>query len=126
MSQEEVLLGRGPEIVTSPAAAWLDGLQTGTPLLRAKMRLDGPARAVREYVVRELPRHAGLSIGPGRIAAALALSVPQVTAILAELETRLFFLVRDGGGAVSWAFPVTSARTPHHLAFSTGEAAWGA
>ena len=32
-----------------------------------------------------------------------------------DRERSLFFLVRDGDGAVSWAFPVTAARTPHHL-----------
>ena len=41
--------------------------------------------------------------------------------LLDDLEKHLFFLVRDRGGNVSWAFPVTSDRTPHRLRFSTGE-----
>jgi hypothetical protein len=31
------------------------------------------------------------------------------------------FLFRNEHGAVEWAYPVTAARTPHRVAFSTGE-----
>jgi hypothetical protein len=41
--------------------------------------------------------------------------------LLDDLERSLFFLVRDHRGNVSWAFPVSSDRTPHRLRFSTGE-----
>jgi hypothetical protein len=47
------------------------------------------------------------------------------TAIIAELEGNLFFLVRDSDDNVSWAFPTTS-RTPHRLTFSTVEKIFGA
>lgn len=126
MAEDTVRLGRGPDIVASPAAEWLTALRERAPLTRAKLRLPAPARAVREFVVRELPRAGGRPIEPGRIASALLLSPEEVADILAGLEKRLFFLVRDAAGAVSWAFPVTSERTPHHLQFSTGEATWGA
>jgi hypothetical protein len=46
--------------------------------------------------------------------------------VLDDLQRHLFFLVRDSNGEVSWAFPVTSDRTPHHLDFSSGEKLWGA
>jgi hypothetical protein len=45
----------------------------------------------------------------------------RVATILDELEARLFFLVRNERGEVSWAFPVTSEKTPHLLTFSSGE-----
>jgi hypothetical protein len=118
--------GRGAEVADAPAADWLAALRERAPRTRAALRLEGAARAVREFVVRELPRAGGRPIEPGRISSALSLSPAGVAGILADLETRLFFLVRDASGAVSWAFPVTSARTPHHLQFSTGEATWGA
>jgi hypothetical protein len=49
-----------------------------------------------------------------------------VSALLADLEKRLFFLVRKGSGSVDWAFQVTSCTTPHRLKFSTGESIFGA
>jgi hypothetical protein len=53
--------------------------------------------------------------------------VPEiVTGIVTELERNLFFLVRNEDGEVSWAYPVTVDRTPHRLAFSTGERLYGA
>jgi hypothetical protein len=52
--------------------------------------------------------------------------VRRVVAVLDDLERHLFFVVRDAAGAVAWAFPVTVARTPHRLRFSTGERVGGA
>jgi len=80
---------------------------------------------VRYFVVRTLPRF-GRPIPPELIAAKLGLPLARVNAILAELEERLFFLVRDERGRVSWAYPVTAAETPHRLLFSTGEQIYAA
>lgn len=77
--------------------------------------------AVRNLVVRELPRNHGRPISPAEIAAALSLKLEHVVRLLEDLERHLFFLVRDRRGDVSWAFPVTRDRTPHRLHFSTGE-----
>jgi hypothetical protein len=75
---------------------------------------------VRYYVVLELPR-AGRPLTAAAIARALGRPQGRVEAILEDLERNLFFLVRNEEGAVTWAFPVTVATTPHHLHFSTGE-----
>ena len=80
---------------------------------------------IRGFVVREMPRQ-DRPISPMRIAQVTGLNVQNVSAILAELERNLFFLVRDVDGNVSWAFPVTTSRTPHRLTFSTGERISGA
>jgi len=82
--------------------------------------------AVRNFVVRELPRHGGRPLKPAQIATSVGLDIPAVTGLLDDLEKHLFFLVRNGLGEVSWAFPVTSDRTPHRLRFSTGERIFGA
>lgn len=82
--------------------------------------------AVRNFVVRELPRNNGRPLSPAQIARSLRMSVKSTTALLEDLERRLFFLVRDARGDVSWAFPVTSDQTPHRLYFSTGENIFGA
>jgi hypothetical protein len=81
--------------------------------------------AVRDFVVRELPRQ-GRPLSPIQVARATSLAVKNVSALLAELERNLFFLVRDSEGNVNWAFPVTTSATPHHLIFSTGEKIFGA
>ena len=80
---------------------------------------------VRDFAVRELPRQ-DRPLSPIQIAQVTGLSSQTVSAILAELERNLFFLVRDSEGDVSWAFPVTTSETPHHLTFSSGEKVFGA
>ena len=82
--------------------------------------------AVRNFAVRELPRNGGRPLGIEQIAQALALNPELVGGLVEELEKHLFFLVRNGRGAVSWAFPVTCDRTPHRLRFNTGERIFGA
>src|ERR1039458_10558806 len=71
--------------------------------------------AVRNFVVLELPRNHGRPLRPARIAAALHLEARLVIQLLDDLEKHLFFLVLDTRGNVSWAFPVSSDRTPHRL-----------
>jgi len=82
--------------------------------------------SVRNFVVRELPRNEGRPLRPGQIAQGTGRDLPVVQDLLDELERNLFFLVRNAAGDVSWAFPVTSDRTPHRLTFSTGERIFGA
>jgi hypothetical protein len=81
--------------------------------------------AVRNFAVRELSRH-GAPLSPTQIARALRLGAKVVTDLLEDLEKHLFFLVRNARGEVSWAFPITSDPTPHHLRFSTRERIFGA
>jgi hypothetical protein len=83
-------------------------------------------RAVRNFVVRDLPRNRRRPLTPAQIAHSLQMDRSTVARLLDDLEPRLFFLVRDVRGNVSWAFPVTSDRTPHRLRFSTGERNSGA
>ncbi len=75
---------------------------------------------IRDFVVVELPRF-GAAIPSERIAEGTGIPRGRVETILTELEERRFFLVRDDDRRVSWAFPVTSERTPHRLLLSTGE-----
>ena len=82
--------------------------------------------AVRNFVVLELPRNQGRPLSPARIAFALQFDLSVVIQLLDDLERHLFFLVRDARGNVSWAFPVSSDRTPHRLLFSTGERIYAA
>jgi hypothetical protein len=80
---------------------------------------------VRTFAVTELVKN-GQPVEPETFARALDLPPAKVEAILEELEKKLFFLVRNERGAVSWAYPVTVDPTPHRLRFSTGEQLYAA
>ena len=79
---------------------------------------------VREYAVREM--HEDRPLTAERIGTALGLPASSVAALLDDLERNLFFVVRGEDGAVTWAFPVTTERTPHRLTFPTGERLYAA
>ncbi len=80
---------------------------------------------IRNFVVRELPR-VGKPLSPEFIAQNLNLPIAQVKNILDDLEKHMTFLFRNEQGAVTWAYPVTVDRTPHHVALSTGEQVYAA
>lgn len=95
---------------------------------RGRRRLDFMSEehhAVRRSAVTELVR-TGQPIEPETFSRQLDISAARTGEILDELERNLFFLVRNEEGAVSWAFPVTTDRTPHKLTFGTGERLYGA
>lgn len=123
---ESVLLGHGREVVRVPYHAWKDHMAHAQHRSHDFLSFMTPEHhQVRYFVVRELPRH-GRPIEPDHIARQLSLPLARVLAILEELEKKLVFLVRNEGGAVSWAFPVTADQTPHHLTFSSGEMLYAA
>ena len=123
---EFILAGIEGEITRVSTAEWKRQL-AGAPE-RISRRLDFMSddhHRVRNLAVEELPR-AGKPIEPSVFSDALRLSPGKTAKILDDLERHLFFLVRDGDGAVSWAFPVTADETPHRLVFNTGERLYAA
>ncbi|HSQ19997.1 MAG TPA: hypothetical protein VLR92_06445 [Blastocatellia bacterium] len=123
---QTVLIGRGPDIVCLPRHQWEEQLSKVPQAM--KIRLGFMTRQhhlIRYFVVKNLPRIGG-PIPPEQIAAKLMIPVARVKAILAELDERLFFLVRNELGQVLWAYPVTADHTPHSLIFSTGERIYAA
>jgi hypothetical protein len=80
---------------------------------------------VRNFVVRQLP-DIGEPLSPEFIAQKLTLPVSQVNVILEELEKHPNFLFRNEQGAVTWVYPVTVDKTPHHVTFTTGEQIYAA
>jgi len=123
---ETILIGRGRQLTSIPRSQWEEQLSRVPAAM--KIRLSFMTRQhhlVRYFVVRSLPR-IGRPIPPELIAERVMLTLPRVNAILAELEERLFFLVRDEHGHVSWAYPVTADKTPHHLSIDTGERIYAA
>ena len=122
----QILHGVGRDILTLPEDGFVQAMRNIPARMSARLAfMTREHHLVRDFVVRELPRQHHL-LQPARIAQTTGLQLHQVTRILADLEQHLFFLVRDGAGNVSWAFPVTTSRTPHRLTFSTGEKIFGA
>lgn len=82
-------------------------------------------RRVHHFVVRQLP-DAGKPLSPDVIARNIGLDRDLVVSILDDLEKHMTFLFRNKQGDVTWAYPVTVERTPHHLTFSSGEQVYAA
>jgi hypothetical protein len=126
MPEAVVRLGRGDEVVTIPEADWWGELQQHLPMARGRFDALPPLhREVRRAAVLELVRTAR-PVPPQAVAARVGAPLDDVLAALAELERRLFFLVRDSAGDVSWAFPFTVDVSPHRLELSSGERLYGA
>lgn len=116
-----ILRARGPRLVAEPEAPWRRALESlvGAPSSRLSFMTEDHHR-VRDTAVRELPRH-DAPLEPSFLAERTGVRLDRTESILEELESRLFFLVRDEGGRVLWAYPGTRAPTPHRLRFDTEE-----
>jgi hypothetical protein len=123
---DEILVGRGNRILTHSfdvLRRHLDEAQRSRSPRLSFMTADH--HLVRDFAVAELPR-LGRALPPEHVAEKTGLPLERVGSILSELEVHRFFLVRDQERRVSWAFPVTSEKTPHRLELSTGEAIYAA
>ena len=118
---ETVLIGRGENIIKVPRGEWERELIDAPKHIGRRLEFMSPEHhAVRNYVVRELPR-CGLPISIAAVSRDLGLSRERTAEIVRDLEKNLFFLARPGRPEISWAFPVTVDETGHRLLFSTGE-----
>ncbi len=122
----QLLVGSGKDIRAVPDDAFLQAHHAIPEHMAARLAFMSPDHhAVRDFVVREMPGERK-PISPLQISKTTGLGLGRTVSVLAELEQHLFFLVRDENGDVSWAYPVTTARTAHRLTFSTGERISGA
>jgi hypothetical protein len=111
-----LLLGMSRYLLPIPRFIWQR--QVGGKAHLDFMSIDH--HCVRDFVVMEIPK-AGKPLSPDCIAQALDLPPDRLGVILDDLEKHMTFLFRNPQGEVEWAYPVTAARTPHHIAFSSGE-----
>ena len=117
-----ILIGRGEMMLEVPAEEWRKHLAAVRHHSSSRLSfMTGDHHLVRNFVVSELPRNYGNALGPEDISRRLNLPLARVSTMLEDLQKHLFFLVLNSAGEVSWAFPVTSEKTPHRLSFSTGE-----
>jgi hypothetical protein len=120
------LLGLGRFLIPIPAII-------GQRLLLGKARQETARLAsirseehqlVHDFVTREIPQ-VGEPISPEFIGQRLNMPADRINVILDELEKKLI-VFREEQEAVVWSYPVTAAKTPHHLTFSTGEQSYAA
>jgi hypothetical protein len=123
---EFVYLGREHDLQKVPQAMWKQHVTHIPDHENSRLSfMTESYHQVRNFVVVELAK-SGRPVLPELISTTLQLSINQVNLILDELEQKLFFLVRNEQGAVSWAYPVTVETTPHRLTFNSGERLYAA
>jgi hypothetical protein len=124
--EDKILLGRGQKMVEVPQATWVQHLAQIPQ--HSQSRLDFMTEThhqIRYFVVQELANRQK-PIEPELISNKLNIPLEMVNPALEELESKLFFLVRNERGAVAWAYPVTVEATPHKITFSSGERLYAA
>jgi hypothetical protein len=124
--EEFILIGRDQEILKIPQATWKQHLAHIPEHSQTRLGFMTSAHhQIRYFVVKELV-NLQKPIEPASISEELNMPLELVEQILEELESNLFFLVRNDQGAVSWAFPVTVESTPHKIVFNSGERLYAA
>ena len=124
--KKTLLLGWGRWLLPLPGFIWKKRVNQEEGHSAAHLAfMSEDHHRVRNFAVFELPR-AGKPLSPGLIASELKLPIDQVVSILDDLEVHMTFLYRDEDGAVEWAYPVTTAQTPHRITFNTGERIYAA
>jgi hypothetical protein len=123
---DNVLLGVWRHLVPIPRTLWRS--QISKTAEHTGSRIDFMTEdhhRVRDLVVKEIA-HRGMPLPPEWIAHQLELPIDRVVALLDEMDRAKTFLARNADGAVTWAYPVTTDRTPHRVTFSTGEQTYAA
>jgi len=124
--EEKILLGRDQKILEVPQATWKQHLTQIPQHSQSRLNfMTDTHHQIRYFVVKEMP-NIQKPIEPEFISEKLNISLELVKSILEELERKLFFLVKNELGAVTWAYPVTVETTPHKMDFSSGERLYGA
>ncbi len=126
MMNNSLLLGLSRCVLPVPPILWQRQVSRKARHMDAGLGfMSAEHHLVRNHVVKELPGMAG-PMQPEFISRGVGLPLAQVEIILDDLERHMTFLFRDGSGAVTWAYPVTVEKTPHHVALSTGDQTYAA
>lgn len=124
--EEKILLGRDQKILEIPQATWKQHLTQISQHSQSRLSFMTAAHhQIRYFIVKEMA-YDQKPIEPEFISEKLNIPIERVKPILEELERKLFFLVRNEQGAVTWAYPVTVEVTPHRIDFSSGQRLYGA
>ena len=124
--EDQVLIGRGADIVKVPGDHWKGHVAAATERISARLAfMTEEHHLVRRFSVKEI---AGKSrpLSEAEISRQTGLPRPRVHQLLNELEARLFFLARDSTGRVTWAYPFTSDQTSHRVLRAARRPSWAA
>lgn len=114
-TEDWILAARNGSVVRIPADHWKGHVAAATERISRRLAfMSEEHHLVRRFAVTEIARR-GRPVNETQIIRQLKLSRERVRRILDELESRLFFLVRNSKGAVSWAYPFTAEETPHRV-----------
>lgn len=118
---DSILLGLGRWMIPIPGVIWRRVVRSNASQAARGLQFMTPDHhRVRDFAVDRLFR-AGTPLPPDEIARSLGLSSKRTGEILDDLERHLTFLFRSAGPDVTWAYPVTVEKTPHHALASTGQ-----
>ncbi len=124
--EEKILLGRDRGMIEIPQTTWKQELAQIPQHSQARLNfMTETHHQMRYFVVKEMAIRQK-PIEPELISEKLSIPLERVNFLLEELERKLFFLVRNEGGAVAWAYPITVETTPYNLSFASGERLYGA
>ncbi len=122
----KLMLGLWRYVLHVPPIFWQKQIEKGKKRFeKAYGKMPKDFSNVHHFVVRELPR-VGKPLSEEFISGKLDLSIDRVRSALDYLEKRMTYLYRNKAGEVMWAYPVTVEKTPHKLAFNTGEKLYAA
>ena len=122
----KLMLGLWRYVLHVPPFIWQKQIDKGKKRFEKEHgKMPQDFRNVHHFVVRELPR-AGKPLDEEFISGELGLSFERVRSALDYLERRMTYLYRNKAGEVIWAYPVTVEKTPHKIAFDTGERLYAA
>ncbi len=114
-AENAVLVGRGSNILRIRSDHWKGHVAVATERVLARLAfMSEEHHLVRHFAVKEIARRSSV-VTEAQISRQLKLPRSRVHQILDELESHLFFVVRNARGAVSWAYPFTSDETPHRV-----------
>lgn len=122
----KLMLGLWRYVLHVPPFIWQKQIEKGKRRFEKEYgKMPTDFRNVHHFVVRELPR-IGKPLPEGMIAGELGIAIDRVRTALDYLEKRMTYLYRNKAGEVIWAYPVTVEKTPHRIAFNTGEELYAA
>ncbi len=122
----KLMLGLWRYVLHVPPSIWQKQIEKGKKRFeKAYGEMPQDFRSVHHFVVRELPRIAK-PLSEEFISGELGLPIDRVGSALDYLEKRMTYLYRNKTGEVIWAYPVTVEKTPHRIAFDTGEELYAA
>ena len=123
---DKVLLGFQRYMIPIPGPIWRAVVSKNARKLETELSfMSEEHQLVRNYILQTLPR-VGEPLSAEYITDKMKIHIDRVKVILDDLEKHMTFLCRYGQSAVIWAYPVTVDRTPHSIAYSTGERGYAA